>query len=105
MQPSEPSSSGCFQLCPYLGFPDSIPYTAFLGHPTVLPPVLPLLLILPFSREMLPHPVRPPAAFASFSVHVAGLFLSLEKVILENQPVFLDISPELCLGEFFQADP
>lgn len=44
-------------------------------------------------------------AFAWFPAHQVGTVLSLEAVILENQPALLDFSPELYAVGFFQADP
>jgi len=58
-----------------------------------------------FTQKLLVHPCRPPATFAWFPAHQGELFLSLENVILENQPAPLDSSPGLYAMRFSQAGP
>lgn len=80
------------------GFPNLIPSgsdtvsTFFLGHLSLLASPVCFLFMFQFNQELLAHPCRPPATFIWLSAPGAGPFLSLEKVILENQPVLLDSS-------------
>lgn len=62
------------------------------GHLTLLPLPVPFPFIFQFSQELLAHPGRPPATFASFPAHQDGSFLSLEELILEDQLSCLHIS-------------
>lgn len=49
-----------------------------------------------FNKELLAHPSRPPVALACFPTCWDGTFLSLDRVILEYQQVFL--GPSSLLG-------
>lgn len=62
------------------------------GHLTLLLLPVPFPFIFQFSQELLAHPGRPPATFASFPAHPDGSFLSLEELILEDQLSCLHIS-------------
>lgn len=89
------SIPGGFWLLP----PSLHPFSVFiLCDLTLLPPSVDFLFLFDCSHVLLVHPCRPSATSAWFPEQGDGLFLSLEEVILENQPAFLDLSfPQNCL--------
>jgi len=87
-------------------FPSPIPACSdcvsifLLGYLSLLASPVHFLFVFQFNQELLAYPCRLPAAFvrlpATFvclSAPGGGPFLSLEEVVLENQPALLDLFP------------
>lgn len=65
-------------------------------HPTLLPVLVYFLFMSEICKELFAYSCRPSATFAWLSVH-----WFLEEMLLENQPVLLDLSSGQSLMVYF----